>query len=193
VELTILSLLLYRSHYKNASDHRKNLYHKAVSASDEAFIWQVMTFYPTFWKGEQRANEEDSVLDSSVSASDQNDTATSVTDASSASGGASSFGGSATSGRKGGPRKGFTETAGKTIDTYKQYLKLVGESRKANNTKLWSDRLMLIARQSANKKAKKTGKAAATVKTIQPNDDVECLQYAEIGVCEFDGNFGEDV
>jgi hypothetical protein len=152
-----------------------------------------MTFYPTFWKGEQRANDEESVLDSSVTVSDQNDTATSVTDASSASGGAYSFGGTATSGRKSGPRKGFTETAGKTIDTYKQYVKLVGESRKAKNTKLWSDRLMLIARKSAVRKEKKTGKAAATVMTIQPLDDEEFLQYAEIGLCEFDGNFGEDV
>ena len=152
-----------------------------------------MTFYPTFWKGEQRANEEDSVLDSSVSVSDQNDTATSVTDASGASGGTYSFSGMATSGRKGGPRKGFTETAGKTIDTYKRYLKLVGESRKAKNTKLWSDRLMLIARKSAVRKKRKTGKAAATVMTIQPLRDEEFLQYAEIGLCEFNGNFGENV
>ena len=52
---------------------------------------------------------------------------------------------------------------------------------------------MLIARKSAVRKEKKTGKAAATVMTIQPLDDEEFLQYAEIGQCEFDGNFGEDV
>jgi hypothetical protein len=51
-----------------------------------------------------------------------------------------------------GPKKGFTDTAGKTVAKYNEYVYLMGESRKGPNAKLWSDRLKLATLKNLDPK-----------------------------------------
>lgn len=135
-----------------------------MTASDEAFIWQVMTFYPSFWKQEGGQGDDDSMFDDSAEVSI----------------GVSSYG---TNGVKAGPKRGFTDTAGKTMSTYETYVLKMGESRTALNAQKWSDRLLLAARQVANsnKKAAELTEAPP-VMTIAPRRDF--LLYAPV-LCDF--------
>ena len=151
-------------------DQTTNLYHKAVTASDEAFVWQVMTFYPSFWKREGGQGDDASVVNNSA------DVSISV----------SSNGTNSSKGAK----RGFTDTAGKTMSTYETYVQKMGESREAPNAQKWSDRLLLAARQVAysNKKAAEPT-AAPPVMTIAPRTDF--LLYAPV-LCKFPDDMRAD-
>lgn len=133
-----------------------------MTASDEAFIWQVMTFYPSFWaQGDQ--GEDDSLVDSSAGFSSS----------------VSSIGANSVKGAK----RGFTNTAGKTMATYETYVQKMCASRKAPNAQKWSDRLLLVARQVANSKKKAAEPTAAPpVMTIASRMDF--LLYAPL-LCDF--------
>ena len=138
-----------------------------MTVSDEAFVWQLMTFYPSAWEQEVDQGDDDSVVDNSAEVS-------------------ISVSSNVTKSVKAGPKEGFIETAGKTMLTYETYVQKMGESREAVNATKWSDRLKLAARQvaSSNKKS-----AAPPVMTIASKKDYsDFLLYAPI---EFD--FSEDM
>jgi hypothetical protein len=156
----LLFLFAPNRHYKDINDQVKNVYHKAVTASDEAFIWQIMTFYPDFWLCENKADEEDSV-------------------------------GKHNNG-KGGPRKGFKDTAGKTVETYGKYCKMVGESRSAANSKLWGDRLMLVARQFANTQKKKETGTVETPPIVTITIEDHLLMYTSLDLCAMEETMFEE-
>ena len=122
-----MTLIFYQCsrHYKDDNDRTTRVYHKAVTASDEAFIWQILTYYENYWAGV--GNDEDDSLENS-------------------------------SNGKRGQKQGFIKTASKTLETYGKYITLVGESRKAPNTKLWSEKLMTLAKQKSNSQQKKQRK-----------------------------------
>jgi hypothetical protein len=131
-----------------------------VTASDEAFLWQVVTFYPSFWKKEEGHQKDDDSTGVLISVSSDGNQSV-----------------------KAGPKRGFTDTAGKTMKAYETYVRKVGESREALNAKKWSDRLLLAARQVSNMKKKAAEQTAAPpVMTIAPRMDF--LLYAPI-VFEF--------
>jgi hypothetical protein len=154
--------------YKSEKDWTSNIYDRAVTPSDEAFIWQVMTFYPSFWKKEGDQDDDDSMIGNSAAVS---------------IGGSSS----GTKSVKAGAKQGFTDTAGKTMSTYVKYLKKMGDSRTAENAKKWSDRLLLIARQGANRKKKAAEPTPAPpVMTIAPSTDF--LLYAP-NICEWPADY----
>ena len=135
-----------------------------MTASDEAFIWQVMTFYPSYWKQEGDQGDDDSVVDNSAEVS-------------------ISVSSNGTKSVKAGQKRGFTDTAGKTMLTYETYVQKMGKSREALNAKKWSDRLLLASRQVANSKVKAAEAAAAPpVMTIAPRSDF--LLYAPV-LCDF--------
>jgi hypothetical protein len=142
-----------------------------VTASDEAFIWQVMTFYPSFWEQEGGQGDDDSVVDNSAEVS-------------------ISVSSNGTKSVKAGPKRGFTDTAGKTMLTYQTYVRKMGESREAPNAETWSDRLLLAARQVANSNKKAAEPTAAPpVMTIAPRMDF--LLYAPV-LCDFPENMKAD-
>jgi hypothetical protein len=115
-----------------------------------------MTFYPSFWK--QEGVQADDEVSSSVASNGTNIVLT-------------------------GQRRGFKDTAGKTMLTYEMYVRKMGQSREALNAKKWSDRLLLAARQVANsgKKAAEPS-AAPPVMTIAPRSDF--LLYAPV-LCDY--------
>jgi hypothetical protein len=93
---------------------------------------------------------------------------------------------------KRGPKKGFKDTAGRTIQAYKDYLRMAGESRKAQtneNAKMWSLKLKIIARREERKR--NCVDVLPLVRTIVPTrETVQCFsQFAPIGVME---NFDSD-
>lgn len=97
----------------------------AVTPSDEAFAWQVLANYSPLW-------EEDHARIA---------TGIATTEDSSDDGCIGKVRG------KVGPKKGFKNTAGKTVEKYNEYICLVGRSRKGRNAKKWSDLLKLAAQQ----------------------------------------------
>jgi hypothetical protein len=164
--------------------HAKNRYHKAVTVSDEAFLWQVMTVYPKFWfSGSTKADDP----------SDTTATTGSVTESTISVSSGSASGVSTVSGKKKkGPNKGFTYTAGKTIKLYKQYLDSIGNSRQFDNTKLWDKKLKQIA---IIREKKEEANVNPTVNTIAPvcrTDNEVFTRYAEIQMEDMNENFDED-
>jgi len=121
-----------------------------------------MTFYPTFWKQEGDGGDEDHYDDSLV-----NDSAGVSISVSS-------------NGANAGPKRGFTDTAGKTRLTYEAYVIKMGQSRVEPNAEKWSDRLLLAARQVAN--SNKKAAEPPPVMTIAPSTDF--LLYAPV-MCDF--------
>lgn len=109
------------SNYKTLKDRTKRDYNATVTASDEAFVWQVMTYYYPLWKseGSDLVPEDDSVEESVLS------------------------------GGKSGPKAGFKNTAGKTIGKFNEYIIQVGKSREGRNAELWGDRMKLAAIRTA--------------------------------------------
>ena len=162
----------------------KNRYHKAVTVSDEAFLWQVMTVYPKVWfSGSAKA---DDISDNTATTGLVSESTSSVS-----SGSASRV--STVSGKKKkGPTKGFTDTAGKTITLYKQYLDSIGNSRQFANTKLWDRKLKQIA---IMREKKEEADVSPTVKTIAPvcrTDNEVFTRYAEIQMEDGNENFDVD-
>ena len=157
-----ISFYLITRHYKDNSDRTKKVYHKAVTASDEAFIWQILTFYAEYWEG--NADDGDDSLQNSSN-----------------------------SGKRG-PNQGFVNTAGKTLETYAKYCTMVGESRLAPNMKLWSERLMAIAKQKTNKQKRedeRNNMVSQPVATIAMEDHL--MMYTSLNLCAMDPNmFAED-
>ena len=157
-----ISFAIDNRHYKDNSDRTKKVYHKAVTASDEAFIWQILTFYADYWGG-NAGDGDDSLQNSS------------------------------NSGRRG-PNQGFVKTAGKTLETYAKYCTLVGDSRLAPNMKLWSERLMTIAKQKTNKQKRdeeKNNPVGQPVATIAMEDHL--MMYTSLNLCAMeDDMFAED-
>lgn len=95
-------------------------YHVAVTASDEAFAWQVLTNYYQVWEEELvEATGKARMVDGN--------------------GGGEKV--------KVGPKKGFKNTAGKTVDMYNDYVCQLGKSRKGPNARLWSTTLKQAAQQ----------------------------------------------
>jgi hypothetical protein len=139
-------------------------YHTAVTASDEAFVWQVMTYYYPAWEEEERD-------------------------------GNASTDGSDLRGKKNGPKKGFRNTAGKTMHKYKEYICKMGRSRMGPNAALWSDNLRLAAQQIKREKEK-------VYKELEDLDMVETepvdtgdlfedfMQYTRFNFCEEDEQDG---
>lgn len=87
-----------------------------MTASDEAFLWQVVKFYPSFWKKEEGHQGDDDSTGVLISVSSDGNKSV-----------------------KAGPKRGFMNTAGKTMKAYEMYVRKVGESREALNAKKWSD------------------------------------------------------
>jgi hypothetical protein len=88
-----------------------------------------------------------------------------------------------------GPKKGFTDTAGKTVEKYNEYVYLMGESRKGPNAKLWSDRLKLATLKNMDPKRKVRDEAVVT-STIPSMD---WLQYTKIDICAMESeNYMDD-
>jgi hypothetical protein len=137
-----------------------------VTVSDEAFVWQVMTYYYPIWmqtKSKDVTRDEESIV------------------------------GSVLSGGRSGPKRGFVKTAGKTIKTYNEYITLMGKLRSAPNAKLWSDRLKLVAQMTAQetKKGSETKEPDVSVSPV-----LDFLQYTKFDLCgmeedEEDENDGE--
>lgn len=153
--------LIVRSDYKNKKDWIKYDYDLVVTPSDEAFVWQVMTFYYPVWSDEK---SEHPACD-----------------------------------RKGGPKKGFTNTTGKTMKTYEKYLQAVGSSRDAINSKLWSRRLKFLARKQEKEDRLRDGlennsAVSNGVEVAQDTPDTGFLRYAKLRMCGFDkvGNDDDD-
>lgn len=137
-----------------------------MTPSDEAFVWQIMTFYPSSWVQESDQGDNDSVVDNSSEVS-------------------ISVSSNGTKSVKVGPKGGFKETAGKTMLTYETYVRKMGESRQALNANKWSERLLLVARQIAYRNRKAAEAAAAPpVMTIAPRDLSDLLLYAPVQ-CDF--------
>jgi hypothetical protein len=86
-------------------------YNNVVTASDEAFVWQVLTFYGPIWMNEMSGSGEDTESNSDNANGADN-------------------GGERRMTMKAGPKKGFKETSGKTVDTYYTYVNEVGISMK---------------------------------------------------------------
>jgi hypothetical protein len=167
-------------------------YHKAITASDEAFLWQVMTFYPSFWKRGLQLDKLNMDDDYSVTGGSDN-----VTEATSGSASESSIssGDRGQTKKKRGPKKGFKDTAGKTIQAYKDYLTRVGESREAQtkeNSKLWSQKLKIIARREQS--MRDNVDVIPPVRTIVPMRETvqHFAQYAQIPLGVMDMDFGSD-
>lgn len=154
-------LFVDRRHYKDNNDRTKKVYHKAVTASDEAFIWQILTCYADNWAG--NGNDGDDSLQNSTNS-------------------------------KRGPNQGFVNTAGKTLETYAKYCTLVGDSRKAPNMKLWSERLMMIAKHTSNvlkREEEKQKLLSPPVATIAMEDHL--MMYTSLNLCAMGpGDFAED-
>jgi hypothetical protein len=171
-----------------------NLYHKTITVSDEAFLWQIMTFYPSFWKRGVQTNQLTNENESEIDRSEQTSTPGSVSESS-----ASDLSGSVaneTRVRKRGPVKGFKETAGKTLLTYKEYLMVVGKARDSQtkeNAKLWSQKLKMIASRF-NMHMQERENGSATVRTIAPTGEPidQSAKYTEIPDGVMHTNFGED-
>jgi hypothetical protein len=80
------------------------------------------------------------------------------------------------------------------LETYVKYCTLVGDSRLAPNMKLWSERLMTIAKQLANKQKREEEKknlVGQPVATIAMEDQL--MMYTSLNLCAMDpGMFAED-
>ena len=143
-------------------EHRATIdYHVAVTPSDEAFAWQVLTNYWKVW--------EDGLKDSSEDTSDEG-------------------GGSGEKGKVG-PVRGFKNTAGKTVDKYHEYICLVGRSRKCPNAKLWSTTLRQAAQQEKARrdKAKQEEEAKDSIEETVVDDmylDHDFMEYTQIDLEE---------
>ena len=55
-----------------------------------------------------------------------------------------------------GPRKGFSNTASKTVPQYNKYCYIMGQSRAGPNAKLWGDSLKLAAKRNVKPEKKKS-------------------------------------
>ena len=86
-----------------------------------------------------------------------------------------------------GPKKGFTDTGGKTVEKYNEYVYLMGQSRKGPNAKLWSDRLKLASLKNLDPKKNTTGTGdLAVVTSTMPSTD--WLQYTKLDLCAMEDN-----
>lgn len=177
--------------------HVKHRYHKAVTVSDEAFLWQVLTVYPTAWFSGVVKGARNSQDTSAIWRGDDESAITATTDSVSAStssvSSGSAYGVAKVSGKKKkGPTKGFTETAGKTITIYKSFLERVGESRRFDNTKLWNEKLMQIARTREKVEDSDICPRVNTIAPICSADNAVFTRYAEMTAEDVNGNFEED-
>ena len=125
---------LCRGVFRSQKDFQNHYFHAQVTPSDEAFVWQIMNYYYDQW-------------DKCIGIEDmsQSDDASSVK-------------------KKGGAQKGFTDTAGKTNDKYKENKERVRMMRidNASTARQWSIRLQKAVRRKeeeriaeCNEKARK--------------------------------------
>ena len=95
---------------------------------------------------------------------------------------------------KRGQKPGFIKTASKTLETFGKYCTLVGESRKAPNTKLWSEKLMKMAKKKSNKQELKDDTlepmAAPPVATIAMEEHLQ--MYTRLNLCELSCDLSGD-
>jgi hypothetical protein len=132
--------------------------------SDEAFVWQVMTYYYPIW---MQSKSKDVTRDEE-----------------------SSTVGSVISEGRSGPKRGFVKTAGKTIKTYNEYITLMGKSRSAPNAKLWSDRLKLVAQMTAQE-TKNGSETEEPVVSVLPVLDF--LQYTKFDLCAMEEDEEDEI
>ena len=153
--------------------HCKNRYHKAVSVSDEAFLWQVLTYYPRFWFGgvAQGCSDQSGITTTTGSVSESTNT-----DSTDNASGAYTVSGK----KRKGPMKGFTETAGKTVKVYKEYLERVGESRESSNAKLWSKKLQEIAITKERLEETVLAPTSNTIAPVRKATNAVLTKYAAI-------------
>jgi hypothetical protein len=146
-------------------------YHISVTPSDEAFVWQVMTYYYPSWEEEERDREGGQGNDS--------------TD------------GSSSIEKKNGPRKGFKQTASKTIHKYKEYICKMGRSRSGPNANMWSDNLKRAAQEIKREKEKVTREIEELdigETELEETADLfeDFLQYTRFDFCVEEGMDGID-
>ena len=95
---------------------------------------------------------------------------------------------------KRGQKLGFIKTASKTLETFGKYCTLVGESRKAPNTKLWSAKLMALAKEKSNKQVMKDDTLqlmeAPHVATIAMEEHLQ--MYTRLNLCELSCDLSGD-
>lgn len=139
-------------------DRATREYHVAVTTSDEAFAWQLLTNYYQVWEKELLEDTQNDPSENSLGS-----------------------GGKA----KVGPKKGFKNTAGKTVDKYNEYICLVGRSRKGRNASLWSTSLKQAAQQEKlnREREKQQEEANATLDDFQDEEvylEHDFMEYTQI-------------
>lgn len=155
----IFCFLFTFSTYKNIAQWSCNDYHTTVTASDEAFVLQVMTYYYPRWT-DPSLHEETSVSESVVSGG---------------------------TGGRGGPARGFKGTACKTIRQYHEYVSQMGRSRAGVNAKLWSGRLKEAAKKTlALSLAESQASENGVVEDEPPTDFMEYTKFDFFDMDEFD-------
>ena len=126
--------------YKTLENHRLHMYRKTITVSDEAFLWQIMSFYPSSWKNELQvgnggpSEQEVTETAESVSESVENSSSQSVSVATDV----------VSKKRKGQPKDSKTQRVKPSIRTRiicRKWLERATEQ----NWKLWSSRLREIA------------------------------------------------
>lgn len=128
-----------------------------VTPSDEAFVWQVMTFYYPIWVENDRGQLH-------------------------------------SQGTKSGPKKGFNQTTGKTMKTFRNYLQAVGSSRSACNSKMWSGRLKYLAHKKVREDMQRNREErdSEILGCTEMEQDMGFLKYAKLRLCGFDKESGDD-
>lgn len=132
--------------YKTLEDRATRDYHIAVTTSDEAFAWQVLTNYYKVWEEELKEATENARLEDGNRGNEKG---------------------------KVGPKKGFKNTAGKTVDKYNDYVCRLGRSRKGLNARLWS----ITLKQAAQKEKMLLDKAK---KEEEPDESAEDVSLEEV-------------
>lgn len=155
--LTIV-FFLQRKNYKTLAHRAAQDYHVAVTPSDEAFAWQVLTNYYEVWEHERNEYIQRNSSDYSTNSDDK---------------------------VKVGPKIGFKKTAGKTVDKYNEYVVLVGKSRKGINAGLWSTTLRQAAQQEKmridKEKKQNEAKENSDENTLEEVDlEQDYMEYTQI-------------
>jgi hypothetical protein len=86
-------------------------------------------------------------------------------------------------GKKSGPKKGFTDTTGKTTTTYEKYVTACGDSREMENSTSWGDRLNYMTKiKDQEERSKREADAAEKVRTIVCEKDTSFMKYTQLSM-----------
>jgi hypothetical protein len=143
-------------------------YSNVVTASDEAFVWQVLTFYCPIWMDEMVSGEDEDTETNSDNATD-NGYERKMT-------------------KKSGPKKGFKETSGKTVGTFYSYVNEVGVSMNSKNAATWSKRLKLLAqvKDEEEKDKDREKEKSDVINTIAGEQDLGFMKYTKLRMSAFE-------